>query len=178
MRELKLEFMKPAWLKTLQDELTGAKRVVLVGVGNPARGDDAAGVLIAQKIEAALLENKKQTLRFEKIDVVIAEDVIENYTGKIRKLRPTHIIIVDACMSGNLPGAVSIVDQSKIDDGEVSTHRLPLTMAIEYFKQELHAKTVLLGIEPQEITCEETISAVIKDAIETTSSVLCKYFSE
>ncbi len=162
--------MNPAWpdfVRKLLDELKGAKHIVVVGIGNIMKNDDAAGVLAAQLLVKKLPKNIAG-----RIDVVIAEDVLENNTGKIRKLNPTHIVILDSCYWGDKPGAVAIVDNSKIEEGDVSTHHLPLSMAIKFFEQTMNAKVIIVGIEPQSLDQGETVSPAVKQSIEDISGLL------
>ncbi|HQN05393.1 MAG TPA: hydrogenase maturation protease, partial [Anaerolineaceae bacterium] len=64
-------------------------RVVILGVGNELRGDDAAGVLAVRK-----LLKKKEKLD----DVLIIEgaQAPENFTSVIRRFNPHLILIIDA----------------------------------------------------------------------------------
>lgn len=164
--------MKPTWLKKLLEELNGAKHIVVVGIGNIMKNDDAAGVLAAQ----ALLEKLPPETK-GRISVVIAEDVLENNTGKIRRLEPSHILILDSCHWGHGPGSIGIVDNSKIEEGDVSTHHLPLSMAIKFFEQTMDAKVIILGIEPESLVQGEIVSPPVKAAIETVSEQLSKELS-
>jgi len=148
-------------------ELEGAQRIVVVGIGNIMKNDDAAGVLAAQ----ALLK-KLPKKAAGNVSVVIAEDVLENNTGKIRKLEPTHILILDSCHWGRGPGSIGLVDNSKIQEGDVSTHHLPLSMAIKFFEQTMGAKVIILGIEPKSLDQGESVSAPVKKAVKEVSSAL------
>ncbi|MBU0952310.1 MAG: hydrogenase 3 maturation endopeptidase HyCI [Elusimicrobia bacterium] len=163
--------INPAWLDKLLEELKGpkGKHIVVVGIGNTMKNDDAAGVLTAQSLMEKL---PKDATVAGKIDVVIAEDVLENNTGKIRKLNPTHIVILDSCYWGEKPGAVALVDNSKIEEGDVSTHHLPLSMAIKFFEQTMNAKVIIVGIEPQSLEQGEIVSPLVKQAIVTVSGLL------
>ncbi|MGA3176878.1 MAG: hypothetical protein ABSE19_05980 [Candidatus Acidiferrum sp.] len=62
----------------LQEELATAMQgtVVVMGIGNPCRGDDAAGSLVARKISDV-----------PGMDVIDAQDVPENYLCQVAEQR-------------------------------------------------------------------------------------------
>lgn len=64
------------------------------------RGDDAVGTVLAQKLAKIFTEN-------EKITVFDGKTVPENFTGAIRKERPSHIILVDAVDMNKNQGKLS-----------------------------------------------------------------------
>lgn len=73
-------------------------------MGNRLKSDDGVGPFIIDKL-------KRQNIENEKLMFIDAETVPENFTGKIRKENPTHLIIVDACLMNLNPGEMQIVDK-------------------------------------------------------------------
>ena len=89
--------LAPALTRALSERRPGQgrkRRVVLLGVGAELRGDDAAGVLIAERIES---------LHLPDVCALAVRHGAGNLTGEIRQLSPSHLIIDTADM-GEEPG--------------------------------------------------------------------------
>jgi len=151
--------------------LKNAKKIVLIGIGNILRGDDAAGSIIAQQIASKPLPKN--------VLVIDCGSAPENYLGKITKFNPSHILIVDAVITGNKPGDITIVDESQIADTfSFSTHKPSIRMLIKYLRGSIgEVKVLILGIQPKNLTLGEKISKEVENAIFTISSILVKAFS-
>jgi len=114
------------------------RRVVLVGIGSPIRGDDAVGLKIIE-----LLEGRKLT------DVLLlsTEIVPESYTGKIREFEPTHVLMIDAAHFNGEPGEGRMIPTQQIGGVTLSTHSLPLTIFADYLRKTLCSNVALLGVQ-------------------------------
>jgi len=73
----------------LKEFLKEHQKVVILGIGNDMKGDDAVGTVLAQKLSKMFPEN-------DNITVFDGKTVPENFTGAIRRKHPSHIILVDA----------------------------------------------------------------------------------
>ena len=77
--------------------------------------------------------------------LINAQTVPENFTGKIRKENPSHIILIDACLMGLNPGDYKIVNNEDFSNIGISTH----SMSLSYFVKFLNNDNILfIGIEP------------------------------
>jgi hydrogenase 3 maturation protease len=131
-----------SWSRIIFRDVRRAARVAVVGVGNIARGDDAAGVLVAQGLLAALAPGEGRAL------VIAAGEVPENYTGTVRAFGPDLVVLIDSAGAGRRPGSIFIVDRAAIADDDVSTHRLPLTRIARYLEETMSCRVLILGLEP------------------------------
>lgn len=99
--------------KQLKERLKG--NVVMVGVGNPLRGDDAVGPALVErlygKIEADLLD---------------VGEVPESYLSRITDLQPDTVLILDAVDVGAKPGSLAIIETSDLGNLNLSTHKMGL----------------------------------------------------
>ena len=88
---------------SLEESLRGLLhgRVLLLGIGNRLRSDDAAGPLLADRLSGRV-----------NAEVIDAGDVPENYIGPIRKLGPEVVLALDAVRSGRRPGQVQLFGRS------------------------------------------------------------------
>lgn len=132
-------------------------RIVILGVGSNLRGDDAAGVKVVEEIE--------EKTNLSNLLLIVGGTAPENFTSKIKDFKPTHILIIDAVDSGEKPGTISSVDPDKIAGQKISSHRLPLSMLVEYLETETEAKINLIGIQPARIGLGETMSKPVKEAV-------------
>ena len=116
-----------------------AETACLVGMGNPMRGDDGAGVLLAEAL--AVKPPAGAT-------VLVVEDVLENFVFRLAKGPAKHVILLDAVVSGGAAGSVLFDRLSAFSEGTAgfSTHKASLSLAAKVLEQ--HGKVVwLLGIE-------------------------------
>jgi len=149
---------KSAWQTDVAAALEGFERLVILGVGNISRGDDAAGVRCAELLASRLPR------RSARLKVLNAGDVPENFTGKIRLCEPSHVLIIDAMLGGSRPGTVRLVDRTRIADEEVSTHRIPLARLVEFLEATVGCKVIVLGIEPRSLEPGRPTTAAVEAA--------------
>ncbi len=140
-------------------------RVVVVGVGNSLRGDDAAGLAavraLRERLSGArcawlvLLEHERETL-----------GLIELWSGA------AAVLLVDAVRSGAPPGTVHRVDASQAPVPErlqssSSTHAIGVAEAIELARTlgRLPAQAVLYGVEGRDFAAGEGLSDPVRAAV-------------
>ena len=126
----------------LKDFLTGFEKLIILGVGNELKSDDGIGPFIISRL-------KKENLENDNLLLIDAQTVPENFTGKIRKENPTHIIIVDACLMNSNPGDMQIVDKDDFASIGISTHSMSLSFFVKYLEQGTDFKIIFVGIEPK-----------------------------
>jgi hydrogenase 3 maturation protease len=149
----------------LEKELIGWKKLVFLGIGNEFGGDDSLGILAAKKL--------KETLsHITGVEVLTTGTAPENFTGVVRRLSPSHIVLVDAAEVGGRGGSVEIIDPRKIKSLMPSTHSLPLYMLAQYLEHELGSKVIILGIQPKRILPRISVSAEVKSSINELALVL------
>ena len=94
-----------------------------------------------------------------------AQTVPENFTGKIRKESPSHLIIVDACLMGGEPGDVKIVDKDDFADIGISTHSMSLSFFVRFLEQENDGLSIIfVGIEPESMDYDDMPSEKVEKA--------------
>jgi len=156
-----------SWTELLTESICGASRLILLGIGNDLRGDDAAGVLCLRELKSRFHGRR---------DILFIEggETPENQTGRIREFRPDLVVILDAARGGGTPGKIFLIDKNLIADEDVSTHRVSLAMLIRYLEMSIGTRVVLLGIEPESTDFNHPISFRVRNGI----SVLVDYFLE
>ena len=141
-------------------ESDASPRIAVLGVGNPMRSDDAAGVFVAR-----LLLQRDLAMEAERVLIVEAGQAPENRTGELRKFHPDVVLIADAADMGERPGTVQWIPEEAIDGMSASTHSLPLSMLSRYLKLELNCAVAVLGIQAASNEVGENVSPEVLEAI-------------
>jgi hydrogenase 3 maturation protease len=154
------------WPAAVRRELRGAGRVAVLGIGNPGRGDDGAGLASVRALKKAL-PGRSSSLR-----LIEAGPMPENFSGPLRRFAPTHVILIDAVRAGRKPGAAGLVDPARIDFDDASSHRAPLTWLVRYLKETTRCRVLLLGLQPRGTEPGEPLSADVRKAVERVAAGL------
>ena len=124
-------------------------RVVVVGVGDVAHGDDGVGPMVIELLADAGLDFAINSGSSPELD-----------TWKIRELEPTNVVFVDAVDFGGSPGNVAVLEPAELQESAFDTHKAPLRLTMEYLEKELGVKCFLVAIQPDDVRpgarmCEE-----------------------
>lgn len=135
----------------LNEFLKGYEKLLILGVGNELKRDDGVGPFIVDNLD-------------EKDNVICinVKTVPENFTGKIRKEQPSHVIIVDACLMGGEAGDIKIVDKDDFVNIGISTHSMSLSYFVKYLERDNDFKIIFVGIEPETMEFGEELSEKIE----------------
>ncbi len=151
---------------SLQEYLKDAKRLVIVGVGNPIREDDNVGLTILQGLQGKL---SSEVLLLE------CEMVPEGYLLDIEEFKPTHVLLVDSAVLGRQPGDADLVKVNEVAAfSAVSSHMLPLRLFCEYIEKSTGAKIRLLLVEPKSMGFGEELTPELQMASAHITEVLLK----
>jgi hydrogenase maturation protease len=135
--------------------------IVVVGVGNPLRGDDAAGLEVVRRLADLDLD-----------DVEVIESDGEPATLMDRWQEADAAVVVDAVASGAEPGTVLCFDAiAKALPATLfrhSTHLLGIAEAIELARalDKLPPRLTVIGIEGVSWAPEEPMSAAVARAVD------------
>lgn len=178
------------WRARLERELRGARRVFVLGVGNCDRGDDGAGSVLARrlrkKLEAASGQGEDLAAaaspagppraakgrRRDAVQVLDGGEVPESATGAIRRFKPTHVLVIDAAAGGHEPGTIFFIDKTRIFDGDLTTHRIPLSHLVRYLEETIGCRVILLGIEPGDTRRGGPMSPAVRKSAEILADAL------
>lgn len=138
------------------------KPVLIVGIGNMMKSDDAAGPVFAENI----LGSGKKT------EAINCGEVPENYLGKITRSKAKTVVLVDAVDMKGKPGEIRLFNSDKIEETGVSTHGISLALIAETIRQESGAEVVLLGIQPKSLKLGEGLSPEVETAVKNLISLI------
>ncbi len=151
-------------LESLSNKLKG--RVLILGVGNPFRGDDGAGPYLIERLRG-------------QVDTTLlnCEEVPENFLGTIVENRPNSVLIIDAIDFGLSPGAAALLEEDELEGVKGLTHHAPLHLFMKCVKAETGAKIVVLGIQPQSIELGSEISKKVKETLGFLQDIITRALS-
>ncbi len=133
--------------------------VLVIGVGNEFRGDDAAGLLAARRLHAC---RGVRTIEHTRDGLSLME-----------RWRPTdHVVVVDALCSGHAPGTVFRFEATEGpvpgDAGWVSSHAPGVAEGIETARVlgRLPASLTVYGIEVARVEPGAGVTPAVAGAVE------------
>jgi len=149
----------------LKDWFSDRDKVVIAGIGNPIRGDDYAGLKIAENLQTKVSNN---------VCVLECETVPENYLLDIQNFHPTHILLIDAALIDAQPGETKLVKATTIAGvSTFSSHGLPLRLFCEYITKLLpDVKISLLLIEPTNMDFGCELSPKVQTTVDMLTEIL------
>lgn len=161
----------------IAESLSGTNKkdlnVCVLGIGSDLRGDDAAGLIIADNLSRTCPDLLKNRLY-----VIYGSTAPENFTGEIKKVKPTHLVIVDCADMGLEPGEVGIVDEDDIKGVSFSTHTLPISIIVNYLKQDIDFKALVIGIQPLDTDFGSEVSQKVLKACGLVTDAIIKGMGE
>lgn len=139
----------------LQEWLSGAHRVVIVGIGNSLRRDDFVGVEIVRDL---------QDMVSSSVYLIECETVPENFIEPIVRFNPTHVLIIDAALLNLKAGSSKLLSHKQLMKRQVvSTHALPLRIFCEYLARSTNAEIALLLIRPRDTSFGEGLTREVQN---------------
>lgn len=141
-------------------------KVALIGVGNPLRGDDGAGIEVAHQLRQLIDD-----------DTVEFTDVYGDGTELMSAWEGTGVVyIFDAVMNQGAPGRIHRLDANRqtipSDYFKYSSHAFGVAEAIELGKTlgTLPEKAIIYGMEGSSFRHGQPITDEVQDAIATVIS--------
>jgi len=165
-------------LGDLRPRLAGC--VVVMGIGNPDRGDDGAGLRVAELLAGALDCPGSGDVRHPLapverfVTVILAADVPEGFLGPAILARPDAVLLVDAAEMDAEPGAVALLEPADLGEGAALTHRTPLTLLSTFLSRETGADVLLLAIQPRSLEWGEPMSPEVEAAARHLADILAE----
>jgi len=139
------------------------KKICVIGIGNPLRGDDGVGIVLLNKLM------QKKNLLPKEIDFI---------DGGIGGMNLLHVIvqydivfIIDAVQLNSKPGSFRIFTADEIElykkTNCFSTHIDQLSQVIQISKQlgELPKQFFIFGVQPKDISFRLDLTKEVKEKI-------------
>ena len=137
------------------------KRILLLGVGNRLRGDDAVGPLLVERLQGQV-----------DIPLLDAGDVPENYLGPIEDSGAEVVLVVDAVEMGTNAGNTAIFDIEQVQNMSVSTHTANLGLLFKVIPPESRPQVIMLGIQPGNMIFGQDLTVSVHKTLESLAEML------
>jgi hydrogenase maturation protease len=141
-------------------------RIVVIGVGNRDRGDDAVGPIVCDRIgELDLPDVESIVFEGSVLDISIHWSTVD------------RVFIVDAAEPAGEPGRITEVDGRAtrlVLPGQLSTHTIDVGAAIELARalDRLPAELTIIGIEGAEFEFGAWLTSAVEHAADTVVATL------
>lgn len=141
---------------------------LVVGIGTPDHGDDAAGLLVAERIRA-LTSPRNVTVR----------ELVGDQLGLLDLWTDAReVYVIDAVRSGGVPGAVYRFDGAQRltpQFATASTHAFNLAdvIGLAGAMEQLPPRLIGYGIEGAHWSLGAPVSAQVMDAVDAVTRRLC-----
>lgn len=139
-----------------------ASRPIVIGLGNPERGDDAIGRIVLARLRDLL-----------PADIALIEESGETAALLARLEGAAAAYLIDACTSGAAPGTLHRIDAAVTPWPRAlrscSTHGLGLTEALELARAlgSLPARCIVYAIEGATFALGAPVSAPLRARIDS-----------
>jgi hydrogenase 3 maturation protease len=128
--------------------------MVVLGVGNDLKGDDAVGVWIAEHIKGACNSINGATVPEAMMPEIVAH-------------APDTVLIVDAARMGRAPGSLGVFTGDEIEKIFFSTHSMPLSVLARILEERLGCDVYIIGIEPYSFEFGAELSPSVRETAES-----------
>ena len=133
-------------------------KIAFIGLGNPLRSDDAAGLIFLNRLHA--LNHFKEAWFIE------AGTNPENYLQQIIDCPASLVVFIDASQWGGRPGEITWLSSDNIDTIAISTHAFSIKMVEEYLQAERRFDFRYLVIEPEYLDIGEGLSKSVSNSLD------------
>jgi hydrogenase 3 maturation protease len=157
------------WESELKKWLQECTKLAVLGIGNPLRGDDALGLMVLKLLRGRVPKS---------VRLIDCRVMPENFTGEVRRFKPSHVLLVDAASFNAKPGVVRLVPPEEVGGVAVSTHALPLSLFAEVVQKTVKAKVLLLGVQPERVEFLEGLTPEVEKAVKKVAETLARLFAE
>ena len=130
-------------------------QMLVVGVGNPMRGDDVAGLVLAERVAEKL-----------ELEYLRCEEVPENYVGKMLDDPADTILLVDAVDMKQAPGEIGLLAPDELADNGISTHNCSVGLLAKVLAGVKDKQMLILGIQPQNLGWGQPLTPQVSEAID------------
>jgi len=148
-------------LKAQIDKIAGKGKIYVLGLGNTDRGDDGAGVLVAEELKKPF-----PSYSYSEHDGV--EGTVLDISEKDEDLT---VFFVDASDMKMIPGSTRVVSKDEIKDTEITTHRVAVALMASILERA-GKRSAVICIQPKTIEFRGQVSTPVRSSIDRLVRVL------
>ena len=131
-------------------------KLVIVGIGNPLRGDDAAGPRLIELLRECAPASWR---------LIDAGSAPERHLGEVEAATPAAVLLIDAVDWGAPPGEVAFFEETNLPQRACCTHDVSLRLVMQYLRLQTGAKIGLVGIQPAQTAFGAALSGPVEAAL-------------
>jgi hydrogenase maturation protease len=145
-------------------------RVLVVGVGNPARGDDGVGPAVVEELAGWADGCGTVAPGFvsecgEGPAALDVGDAPERYLGPIAESGAGVVLFVDAVDFRGQPGQAVLLQEQDLPARSCATHRSSLGLVMRYLREQAGQHCLVLGVQPATIAPGAAMTDPVRTAI-------------
>lgn len=142
--------------------------IVILGMGNPLRGDEGAGSLLARRLN--------ERLRFPVFD---AGTVPESFLAKIISSSPDAVLVIESISHQSPPGSFRVFLPEDLSAYGLSNNYASLIMSLDILREKIpHTSLYVLGLEPKDNSVASSVSEEIKETLESLENFFLLNYSK
>jgi hydrogenase 3 maturation protease len=104
--------------------------------------------------------------------VIDAQDVPENYMRQVVGEGPDTVVLIDSVDLKSAPGSVALLDKEQVAGYWPSTHRVPITLLMDYLERETSARIFLIAIQPRHTAFMQPMSGEVHASAASVAGML------
>jgi hydrogenase 3 maturation protease len=131
-------------------------KIAILGIGNELRRDDGVGLAVVDRLSSFIDDPS--------VVVLNCQHVPENFTGYVKRIKPTCVVLVDSADFGASPGEARIFQLNDLEGSSVTTHKASLLALGEYLQSEINCNIFVIGIQPANCDFGSGLSPVARRA--------------
>ncbi len=144
----------------MDEQLTKLKKILkstplIIGIGNELRGDDAAGIVLVEKLQEGGYPTALNVYGNP-----------ENYLRKISEMSGKSRLWIDIINWGGKPGEFRIIESGEINHFAVSTHNFSPVVLFSFLKEFRDIPDYFLGIQPESMQLGRPVSPGVEKTIQ------------
>lgn len=160
-----------SWQEELSIAIKKAPKIAVLGAGSILCGDDAAGMIVAEHLEAISAQEPN-------ILALGGSTAPENFIGVLRTFAPDLLIFVDAAYIEGELGDIALISPDNIKELSFSTHMLPFGALLNFIRSEINCEIKLLGIKPGHTDFGTEPSLIVSEASEKLAELIWQIFKQ
>ncbi len=136
--------------------------ILIAGIGSEFYGDDAVGIIIAEKLSKVLSTN-------ERVKITVCGNSPDRIMGMINQEQPDELIFVDVVEFGGSPGDAAFFNSADFESRfpQISTHKISLSLIAQMIEYNGKTRVWLLGIQPATLKLNSLLSPEVNKTAET-----------
>lgn len=143
-------------------EIVFSNASIVIGIGNPDRADDGAGILVVRHWRKKVPSSRKASF-FLDTECSVESPVMEHLDDPLIQT----FLFVDTSDFGGEPGDIVLLPEKEIDRivSPLSTHKVPLDFLFNLIRSK-NKKAFLLGIQPGSLEFFGRMTEAVQETVE------------